>query len=117
MSDDKKFASDSEQLKKRAVELFRGFADRILYKSSLSAPEPDPEPEFDIAICSQCGWRGPVSECETGEEGDWESGYYKIDLCPRCEDGGCIDNYDMSPVREKEWEAWAERNPVCDCGE
>ena len=53
-------------------------------------------PKPDIAICSQCGWRGPSSKCEQAEEGDWENGYYTIDLCPICEDGGCIDNYDFS---------------------
>ena len=50
----------------------------------------------DIAICSVCGWRGPATECITDEEGDWESGYYKVDLCPKCEDGGSIDDYDFS---------------------
>jgi len=64
------------------------------------------EPLPDIAICSQCGWRGPVGECEKGEEGDWENGYYQIDLCPKCEDGGCIDDYDMTPERAQEWEKW-----------
>ena len=63
----------------------------------------------DIAICSQCGWRGPTSECETGEEGDWETGYYKIHLCPKCADGGCVDDYDMSPERLREWEEWNEK--------
>jgi hypothetical protein len=63
-------------------------------------------PPADIAICSICGWRGPTSECEIDQEGDWESGYYSIHLCPKCEDGGCIDDYDMTPKRQKEWEEW-----------
>ena len=56
----------------------------------------DGEARPDIAICSVCGWRGPVAECETDEEGDWENGYYKVDLCPKCEDGGSVDDYDFS---------------------
>ena len=69
-----------------------------------------PEPESDIAICSECGWEGPVSECQTDQEGDWESGYYTIHLCPKCEDGGCIDDYDMTPECLKEWEKWNAEN-------
>lgn len=64
------------------------------------------EPMPDIAICSECGWKGPVSDCETDQEGDWESGYYLIHLCPKCEDGGSIDDYDMSETQLKEWKLW-----------
>ncbi len=53
-------------------------------------------PQPDIAICSQCGWRGPISKCQTSEEGDWESGYHTEYFCPVCEDGGCIDDFDFS---------------------
>jgi len=66
----------------------------------------DVEPLPDIAICCICGWRGPVEQCGQDEDGDWENGYYQIDTCPRCEDGGCIDDYDMTEDRLKEWEAW-----------
>jgi hypothetical protein len=65
-----------------------------------------PEPKPDIAICSECGWRGPVTECGKDTDGDWETGYYPIDLCPKCGDGGCVDDYDMSPERLAEWEKW-----------
>jgi hypothetical protein len=60
-----------------------------------------PEPLPDIAKCSQCGWKGPVSDCEQDQEGDWESGFYNIDLCPKCDDGGCIDDYDYSDEQIK----------------
>jgi len=76
----------------------------ILYKFHWDCGDKEPSP--DIAICSQCGWVGPVSECEVEEEGDWESGYYPVDLCLKCEDGGCIDEYSMSDERAKEWENW-----------
>jgi len=69
-------------------------------------PEKDAEPKPDIAKCSICGWKGSVDDCETGREGDWESGYYDIDLCPKCEDGGCVDDYDMTPDRAAEWGKW-----------
>jgi len=70
--------------------------------------DPDREPLPDIAICSECGWRGHVSECQIAPhgDGDWETGYHPVHLCPICEDGGCIDNYDMSDERAKEWEKW-----------
>lgn len=61
-------------------------------------------PYHDIAKCSQCGWRGNVSECDTDMEQDgWEGTPYMIHLCPRCEDGGCIDDYSISRKAIKEW--------------
>ena len=70
------------------------------------------KPLADIARCSECGWEGNVSECIKGEEGDWESGYYEIDECPKCEDGGCIDDYDYSEDRYKELEEWEKKNEL-----
>ncbi|MBD3263400.1 hypothetical protein GF374_03405 [Candidatus Woesearchaeota archaeon] len=63
------------------------------------------EPRPDIAVCV-CGWRGSVKDCEKAQEGNWEHGYYIIHLCPRCEDGGDIIDYDMTPQREQEWWKW-----------
>jgi hypothetical protein len=68
------------------------------------------EPLPDIAICEECEWRGPVSECETGEDGDWETGYYKVDICPVC--GGDIGDYTMSDERATEWEEWEKKRTV-----
>jgi len=80
---------------------------RLLFDIDNANIEPNP----DIAICSQCGWRGSISECDVDPhgDGDWESGYYPVDLCPVCEDGGCIDDYDMSEERLIEWEIWSSR--------
>jgi len=82
----------------------------ILMKLRLEFDEAmkNAEPKHDIAICSECGWQGPVSDCEVDPhgDGDWESGYYPVHLCPKCEDGGCIDSYDMSDARLQEWEEW-----------
>ena len=75
--------------------------------SLITENQVDSEPIPDIAICSECGWRGPVSKCLKDQDGDWESGYYIIDLCPICADGGCIDDYDMTPERLKEWNEWS----------
>ena len=75
---------------------------KILTSESLNNEEPLP----DMAICSICGWKGKVSDCETDEEGDWESGYYVVHLCPVCEDGGCIDDYFMSRKKSVEWRNW-----------
>ena len=73
--------------------------------------DPDPEPKADLASCSECGWKGLVSQCVEGQDGDWESGYYEIDLCPVCEDGGEID-YDMSEECFRAWEEWVRREEV-----
>ena len=67
------------------------------------------QPKPDIAICSDCGWRGPVEECLKGQDGDWESGYFEIDECPKCDNGGCIEDYDMTPERLEEYNKWYDR--------
>jgi len=59
-------------------------------------------PHPDIAVCSVCGWRGPVSECIVEEDGDWEGGYFNVDTCPKCEDGGEIE-YEYSEEAIKEF--------------
>lgn len=58
--------------------------------------EDDREPEPDIALCSECGGAFHVSKCKTEEEGSWEEGYWTMHVCPKCPDGGCIDDYAMS---------------------
>ena len=79
--------------------------DDILLKLQLNT-NVNVEPQPDLANCSKCGWKGSISECEEGTDGDWESGYYKIHECPICDDGGCIDDYDMSDEQLKIWEEW-----------
>jgi hypothetical protein len=51
-------------------------------------------PEYERCGCSNCGWKGNVADCETEWEQDgWESPSYMVHLCPKCIDGGCIDDY------------------------
>lgn len=60
----------------------------------LDATEVGAEPKADICQCSNCGWKGPTADCETSLESDgWEYPEYRIHLCPKCADGGCIDQY------------------------
>ncbi len=68
------------------------------------------QPPPDIAICSQCDWSGDINDCKTDTEGDWESGYWDVHLCPNCADGGCVDDYAMTPQRQVEWEEWSKNN-------
>lgn len=68
------------------------------------------EPQPDIAICSICGWKGSINLCHIDEEGDFETGYYLIHLCPVCEDGGCIDNYEYSLKAAQEYDKWRKLN-------
>lgn len=72
--------------------------------------QEDPEPGPDVGICSACGWRGSVDECEKGQDGDWETGYHEIDMCPECEDGGCVDDYSYSAEQIKKISSWRARN-------
>ena len=53
--------------------------------------------KFDMCKCSNCGWKGEISDCETEQEQDgFEGTPYTIHICPVCEDGGCIDDYWLS---------------------
>jgi len=63
--------------------------------------EENPELFLDIAICGVCSWRGPVRKCGTAIDGDFESGYFNVDTCPKCEDGGYIESYDISKKTRK----------------
>ena len=90
--------------------------DFILDPKKFLKAQTDLEPKPDIAICSECNWSGPISECVKDEEGDWETGYYPIDLCPVCleekENGGCIDDYDYSPEQLKLLNEYMEKEIV-----
>lgn len=69
------------------------------------------EPAADIARCSGCGWSGDISECSTDTEGDWESGYYTVHICPNCDESyGCINDYIMSKKQYTKWLKWYEDN-------
>ena len=78
--------------------------------------ETDSEPQPDIAICTVCETRTPVTECPQERDGDWESGYFMVHVCPVCEDGGCIDDYGMSEQQLSKWDAWSLRQPLTDKG-
>ena len=76
-----------------------------------SAMNSRKQPPLDIAICSVCGWRGPTSECPKHEDGEWETGLFDVCDCPRCEDGGMVDDYDYSPEQHKRYEEWRLAKP------
>jgi len=76
----------------------------ILKKMAIEMIEDGSSEIFpDIARCMECGWKGKISKCVREQEGDYESGYYDVDMCPKCKDGGEID-YDMSRKQLKKWE-------------
>jgi len=68
----------------------------------LTEPFDDNGPEpADMCGCSDCGWKGKCSDCETEWEQDgYENPSYQIHLCPMCIDGGCIDDYWHSDKEE-----------------
>ena len=72
----------------------------------LPVKDNDPEPIPDLASCMDCRWSGKVSDCVKGEDGDWESGYFRTDDCPKC--GGAVD-YDMSDELLEAWIKWDNR--------
>lgn len=64
-----------------------------------SSPQPDLvtcSKQPDLVTCSNCHKTFKLEDCETEEDGDWETGYYLVFICPNCEDGGCLDNYTYS---------------------
>jgi hypothetical protein len=69
------------------------FKDEILKHSLGVMSEARVEHKVDSGTCAVCGWSGLLSSCETEDEGDWETGYFPVPMCPTCEDGGCIDDY------------------------
>jgi hypothetical protein len=73
----------------------------------LFGPAEDPEPLPDIAKCGNCGWEGHPSDCDTEEDGDWESGHYDVHICPKCR--SVWIEYDMSPEQGGKWNEWQER--------
>ena len=51
-------------------------------------------PDLDMCSCSECGWEGKITDCETVVDSEgWEYPEYHYQVCPACEDGGTIDNY------------------------
>lgn len=82
---------------------------------AIIGPPGDPEPPMDVGHCASCGWKGPISECRVKQDGDWESGYYDAHLCPKCEDGGCIDDYDYSPEQFQRVREWQVRDRLKRC--
>lgn len=69
------------------------------------------EPQPDRAQCSDCKRKFWIKDLETEAEGDWENGYIDVYVCPKCDDGGCIDNYQFSAKQAKRWLAWKKKNP------
>lgn len=54
----------------------------------------------NIAHCSSCNKKFPVTECGKEIDGDWETGYYDVHICPECPDGGEIDDYSYSEEKQ-----------------
>lgn len=84
--------------------------DILLNELKLDMQVEDHGPPPDIAECAVCGNKWNVSDCETDIEGNYESGYYTIHLCPTCEDGGCIDDYSYSEKQAEKWNEWHDRH-------
>lgn len=65
----------------------------------IESTESTEDDKPDYCKCSKCGWSGDVAECATEMEQDgWENPPYVVHLCPKCEDGGCIDDYFPAPT-------------------
>lgn len=64
----------------------------VMNFTSIETPNEEHKP--DMCGCSVCGWKGKCSDCETEMESEgWEYPDYEVHICPKCEDGGCIDDY------------------------
>jgi hypothetical protein len=93
----------------REALLYRVKRFRELLAEETGEPDPDPEPQSDSCSCEECGWGGKYAEAVEDVEGDYETGYYPVLNCPKCEDGGCLDCHGMSAERQEEWNAWEKR--------
>lgn len=46
---------------------------------------PDGDEVFAQCVDEDCGWRGPISECDTGTEQDgYEDPPHHVPICPNC---------------------------------
>lgn len=84
--------------------------DKLFQTLRIEMEEQKFGPSPDIGICSNCGGRfGPDEyELEWESEG-WEYPSYQVAVCPVCEDGGCIDDWDFSPEQQKKYKEWKEK--------
>lgn len=80
--------------------------DELLNTLRVADSEQKHGPSPDLVKCSDCGKTFKASECSTEVDGDWETGYYDVIVCPECEDGGCMDDWDYSPEQWKKYEEW-----------
>jgi len=81
-----------------------------MMKLNLPKLNKEEEPLPDIARCSCCDKEFPVSECGQDVEGDWETGYYDVYICPECPDGGEIDDYTFSKKQQIAYDKWHNKN-------
>ena len=82
----------------------------FISKSIVRESVLDDAPSPDIACCSSCGKEFDIADCPTESEGDWETGYYDVQVCPECPDGGCIDDYNMSSARADEYNEYMKKH-------
>ena len=63
-------------------------------------------PSPDKVECGQCHRKWFVKDCPTVTEGDWETGYYDVLVCPKCEDDGELDNFYFSRKQQRLYDDW-----------
>lgn len=83
-----------------------------MYKKIKTVKNQNVSPQPDLAKCSVCGWKGKISDCESEQEGNYMDGYITVLLCPKCEDGGCIDDYDMSFLQGFRYWWWGKKKDI-----
>lgn len=82
--------------------------DEVKITLDLSRLEPKLSTDIkpDMCKCQTCGNKYKISECipDTGHHDGWEYPSYTIHLCPKCEDGGDVNDYFLSDELTKLWE-------------
>jgi hypothetical protein len=79
------FTSGREAKIEQIRDVLETTRDTQLHLELIALDEASKIPQVNAAHCSECEWKGPLSECETEMVQEcWEHPQYRIHVCPKC---------------------------------
>jgi len=102
MYDDKRFIKNKKYTLEELLD-----SPKIKVKKTKNA-----EPQPDLGYCSVCGRWFKLSKLIQEWENDGSDcggRYYLIDTCPKCKDGGCIEEYTYSVKQQRKYMKWCKK--------